>query len=97
MRQRVWKWNMLGLVVGMVGLYGVAYGAVTWTQVATSGPTPRQGHGLVYDSTQEVTVLFEGAHPSDDGTGVDDTWEWDGTILGARYLVGNLRFCWPWR
>jgi len=44
---------------------------IQWRQVADTGPEPRMGHAMVYDSAKGVTVLF--------GRGEsDDTWEWDG-------------------
>ena len=46
-----------------------------WTQVANSGPPPRSGHVMVFDSGRGVNVLFGG---SADGTLRNDTWEWDG-------------------
>lgn len=46
-----------------------------WRQVAISGPSPRIGHAMVYDSGRGVTLLFG-------GSGLDgyqgDTWAWDG-------------------
>jgi hypothetical protein len=44
---------------------------IQWRQVADTGPSPRMGHAMVYDSAKGVTVIF--------GRGSDtDTWEWDG-------------------
>lgn len=45
-----------------------------WRLVATTGPTPRLGHAMVYDEARGVVVLFGG----NDGTFKNDTWEWDG-------------------
>lgn len=42
-----------------------------WKQVADTGPSPRMGHAMVYDSIRGVTVLFGRG-------GSTDTWEWDG-------------------
>lgn len=41
------------------------------------GPSPRQGHAIVYDSDVGLVVLFGGA--DDAVTLKDDTWVWDGT------------------
>jgi hypothetical protein len=43
-----------------------------WTQVATTGPTPRNGAAICFDSARGVAVLFGGNGPS------NETWEWDG-------------------
>jgi hypothetical protein len=45
-----------------------------WELVATTGPTPRLGHLMVYDEARGVVVLFGG----NDGTFRNETWEWDG-------------------
>jgi len=50
--------------------------ATVWTQVATTGPSPRLDHAMAYDSARGVTVLFGGLGGS---YLYDDTWEWDGT------------------
>jgi len=44
---------------------------IQWRQVADTGPEPRMGHAMVYDSAKGVTVLFGRG-------GSEDTWEWDG-------------------
>jgi hypothetical protein len=51
-------------------------GAGSWTQRATSGPSPRTGHCMAYDALRGVTVLFGGY----DGIGTfnSETWEWNG-------------------
>lgn len=45
-----------------------------WTQLAASGPTPREGHSMVYDPRRSCIVLFGGT----DGRLKNDTWEWNG-------------------
>ena len=47
------------------------YDSARWIRVADTGPSPRSGHGMIYDGTK--VLLFGG----DGGSG--DTWEWDGT------------------
>src|SRR5439155_1739099 len=55
-----------------------AAGSFTWTQASTSNaPSARYSHGMVYDSTRGVTVLFGGDAISDGHQ--NDTWAWDGT------------------
>ena len=48
----------------------------TWTQVATTGPSPRRPISLAYDSARGKTVLFGGW---DGVTSLSDTWEWNGS------------------
>lgn len=45
---------------------------MAWRQVGDTGPSPRMGHAMVYDSARGVTVLFGR------GGSETDTWEWDG-------------------
>jgi len=47
-----------------------------WTQVADTGPGPRAGHSMVYDSKRERVVLFGG---NANNACLADTWAWDGT------------------
>ena len=47
-----------------------------WILRSTTGPTPRTGHAMSFDSTRCRTVLFGGAGESN---ALDDTWEWNGT------------------
>ena len=47
-----------------------------WTLKTATGPSPRGGHKMAYDSGQSVIVLFGGYN------GIDrfgNTWEWDGS------------------
>jgi hypothetical protein len=53
----------------------------TWFLRSTSGPSPRSGHAMTYDSIRDVTVLFSGSNQS-------DTWEWDGTTWSLRATSG---------
>jgi len=48
-----------------------------WSQEATSGPAPRMGHQLVYDSRRGKVILFGGTDLLNK-INVGDTWEWDG-------------------
>lgn len=59
-----------------------------WTQVATTGPSPRSRHAMCYDVQRCCTVLFGGASTTDLG----DTWEWNGTIWQqAPYFAPGAR------
>jgi hypothetical protein len=48
-----------------------------WTQVADTGPAPRQLCTLTYDPAGQRVVLFGGFSQADEG--FNDTWEWDGS------------------
>ncbi len=53
-----------------------------WREVtpdAGDSPGARRGHGLAYDSTRELGVLF-GGDPGGLGGPLADTWEWDGEV-----------------
>lgn len=52
-----------------------------WTERAATGPPPRAGHVMVYDSIREVIVLFGGHNGS---AFMNDTWEWDGQAWTHR-------------
>jgi hypothetical protein len=43
-----------------------------WIEVATAGPSARNGAALAYDERRDRIVLFGGPGPS------NETWEWDG-------------------
>lgn len=53
----------------------------SWTHLPVTGPSPRDGHSMSYDSGRGVIVLFGGWHNSYDG----ETWEWDGTAWTQRF------------
>ena len=60
-----------------------AAGSFTWTQASTSNaPSARYSHGMVYDSTRGVTVLFGGVAIS--AGNQNDTWEWNGQSWTQR-------------
>lgn len=46
-----------------------------WTQVEDSGPAPRSGMGMCFDSKRSLTVMFGGNNASSQ---FNDTWIWDG-------------------
>ena len=48
----------------------------TWTQITTTtAPSPRYGHGMVFDTARQRTVLYGGFAG---GGFAGDTWLWDG-------------------
>jgi uncharacterized protein YfiM (DUF2279 family) len=61
---------------------------LTWTLVATSGPTPSTGTALAFDSARSVTVLAGIYQPGQTGS----TWEWDGLSWTLVTLDGP-----PWQ
>ncbi len=52
----------------------LAQACPTWVDTTTTGPPPRQGHAMAYDSARGVTVLFGGR--SGQAAYCGDTWEW---------------------
>ena len=51
-----------------------------WEQVADTGPSPRFGHTMAYDSARQKTVLFGGTGSLLSASiWFKDTWEWDGS------------------
>jgi hypothetical protein len=52
----------------------------TWTPVSGNGPSLRQDHAAVADTTRQRVVVFGGAGSAVFG----DTWEWDGTAWANR-------------
>jgi hypothetical protein len=67
-----------------------------WTMIEHLAvkPTPRQYHKMVYDTANEVTILFGG---SDDSDNCDDSggwycnkiWEWNGVSWNAKEISGQ--------
>jgi hypothetical protein len=64
---------------GIPGSPGIAddtwtFDGSVWTQIATSGPSAREGAAMAYDPRLKEVVLFGG----DDGMGLNlgDTWAW---------------------
>lgn len=46
-----------------------------WSQITATGPSPRFGAAMGYDTVRDRVVLFGGSS----GPRLGDTWEWDGT------------------
>ncbi len=63
----------------------------TWTQRASTGPTPRNGSALAFDAARGKTVLYGGYVGNGGGWGSNenDTWEWDGTSW-KRVVTGPV-------
>lgn len=60
----------------------------TWVQVATTGPSARELHGLAFDAMLQRTVLFGGElHGAGTGFG-GDTWAWDGAAWAQLAAPG---------
>lgn len=57
-----------------------------WTRRLVSGPSPRWGHRMSYDSTRHVVVLFGGS-PANESY-LSDTWEWNGAAWSLRASTG---------
>jgi hypothetical protein len=56
-----------------------------WTLKSTTGPSPRSGHAMAYDSARGRVVLFGGFSS---GVRQGDTWEWDGGAWAQRATTG---------
>lgn len=55
-----------------------------WVFRTTNGPSPRFGHGMVYDSQRRVTVLFGGRTNHNATFPFSDLWEWNGARWTQR-------------
>src|SRR5215831_19033541 len=65
------------------------WNGVNWTQVATTGPSPRVALGMAYDSARGKTVIFGGT--TQQGKLLQETWEWTGPIYScAGRISGDL-------
>jgi hypothetical protein len=76
----------------LFGGYDGAYSGQTWewngsawTLRSSSGPSPRAGHALAFDSGRGVTVLF-GGYTTAGASG--QTWEWNGSSWTLRSSSG---------
>ena len=64
------------------------YNGVTWTERATTGPSPRGAFSMSYDSQRGVMVLFGGISNLN-GDLLAETWEWDGVVWSQRLSVNE--------
>lgn len=66
------------------------WNGTSWTQRATTGPSPRHSAGMVYDASRGVTVLFGGQSRTTAPNSVSnaETWEWNGTTWTQRFVGG---------
>lgn len=68
-----------------------AWNGTSWRLAATTGPSPRRGASLAFDSLRNRMVLLGGITGS---TFLSDHWEWDGatwTQIAATTPMGNTR------
>lgn len=76
--------------LALLGLFTLAPASATaqslaWTARTASGPSPRYGHAMAYDSVRGVSVLFGGLT----GTASNgETWEWNGVAWTLRAITG---------
>jgi hypothetical protein len=63
-----------------------SYDGSTWTQLSTTGCTPRNGHSMTYDSARDRVVLFGGFN----GARLADTWEWSGSSWAQTATTGPI-------
>lgn len=69
------------------------WNGTTWTEVATTGPSPREAAAMAYDPETGDIVLFGGSGSVTDQspTGyLNDTWIWNGTTWDELYPTGDL-------
>ncbi len=76
-----------GTCSNTVGSFTCSAGTLRWVQVASTGPSARYGHAMVYDSFRQRTVLFGGNSGSGD---LGDTWEWNGRSWTQVATTGPL-------
>lgn len=83
-----------GAVFGQPVLVGDTWewDGLTWTQVATSGPEPRQQTRAAYDERRREVVLFGGMLLN--SIDVLDTWTWDGLQWTRRATNGPFNSIW---
>lgn len=81
------------------------YDGISWTQVTTTGPAPRDRPSLVYDSLNQRVLMFGGAtYQTSQYNVFNDLWEWDGAtwsqiitptspppLLGASFVYDSNR------
>lgn len=75
-------------VCAIAGLQAMMMAQGLWTQVATTGPSPRFRHAMVCDSQRARIVMFGGT--PDGITYLGDTWEWNGTSWSLAATSGPL-------
>ncbi|MBL8763381.1 MAG: hypothetical protein JNM07_03835 [Phycisphaerae bacterium] len=56
----------------------------SWSLRSTTGPSPRSGHAMAYDSVRKRVILFG------DGYSLRDTWEWDGAAWSQVAALGPI-------
>lgn len=65
------------------------WNGATWTQRLVTGPGPRNGHTMSFDTTRGRVVLIGGeTQPAAPGVQKrSDVWEWDGTAWTQRHVT----------
>jgi hypothetical protein len=58
----------------------------SWRQVADSGPPPRYGHVMTFDSRTRTTLMYGGNTVADKP--LTDLWQWDGRRWTETTLTG---------
>lgn len=56
-----------------------AWNGTAWSLLAANGPKQRLDSALAYDPDRGRTVFMAGLDPKT-GSGIQDTWEWDGAL-----------------
>ncbi|MCG3131479.1 MAG: hypothetical protein FLDDKLPJ_02272 [Phycisphaerae bacterium] len=84
------------LAIGLLGTAGVAPSGLqramaqdcSWADTTPnpSGPIPRRGFSMAFDSRRGVVVLFAGS--GGEGS-LDDTWEWNGQVWDQRVVENH--------
>ncbi len=65
------------------------WNGMKWSFRTFEGPGPRYDHGMTFDKSRSVTVVFGGLGYDSVGCGeLGDTWEWDGTAWTLRSASG---------
>jgi hypothetical protein len=95
-RRRTVLFGGYELVEGRVGRLGDTWewDGQTWTQVSSTGPSPRSGAAMAYDPAARAVVLFGGS-----GGPLGDTWAWNGrewTGLPVPQAPGRFNTAMAW-
>jgi hypothetical protein len=70
------------------------WNGTNWTQITSSGPSPRSGGAMAYDPERRAVVLFGGS-----GGPLGDTWSWNGrewTRLDVSPAAGRFNTAMAW-
>lgn len=81
------RWFVIGSIVLACGATDALAQPPGWTQLSSTGPSARHGHGMAYDSARGRVVLFGGGVGASDLLG--DTWE-------GRWEQSGSTWTWTW-